>query len=59
MSESKPATDACKRKFYEQPAVKKLNLEEAKKLLETQPERADENTEKMLNEITRRLTANN
>lgn len=53
MSASKPTVDARKRNPYKQPAIKKLTLEEAKKILKIQPERADENIEKMLKEIRR------
>ena len=54
MFASKPA-GARKRKPYKHPTIKKLTLEEAKKKLEAQSERVDENTEKMLKEINRRL----
>ena len=54
MSGSKPA-GARKRKPYKQPAIKKLTLQKAKKMLETQSDVADKSTEQMLKEINRRL----
>ena len=54
MNASKPAVDDRKEPF-KQPAIKEPTLEEAKKVLEAQSEPADENTEKMLHEINRRL----
>jgi len=53
VSASKPNVDPRTRNPYKQPAIKQLTLEEAKKILKIQPERADENIEKMLKEIRR------
>lgn len=52
MSTSKPGIDDCKRSPYKQPVIKKLTLEEAKKILKIQPQEADTNIEKMLKEIS-------
>ena len=54
VSGSKTA-NARKRKPYKQPAIKKQTLKEAKKMLEAQPDPADENSKKMVEEIDRRL----
>ena len=53
MSANKPAIDDRKHNPYEQPVIKRLTLEEAKKLLKSQPQGADENLEKVLKEISR------
>ena len=53
MSASKPNVDSRTRKPYKQPAIKKLTLEEAKKILKIQPQEADDNIEKMLKQISR------
>lgn len=54
VSASKPAVDDRKEPF-KQPAIKKLTLEQAKKVLESQSDPADENGAKLLEEINRRL----
>ena len=55
MSAIKAAINPRKRKPYKQPAIKKLTLEEAKKVLQAQSDPTDENTKKLLTEINRRL----
>ena len=55
MSASKLIINAPKRKLYESPVIKQPTPEEAKKVLEAQFAPADENPEKMLTEINRRL----
>ena len=55
MSASKAVMNPRKRKPYKQPAIKKLTLEEAKKVLQAQCNPTDENTKKLLTEINRRL----
>jgi hypothetical protein len=53
VSASKPTVDPRTRNPYKQPAIKKLTLEEAKKILNIQPQEADDNIEKMLKQISR------
>jgi hypothetical protein len=55
VSARKAAINPRSRKPYKEPAIKKLTLEEAKKVLEAQSDPTDENTEKLLAEINRRL----
>jgi hypothetical protein len=46
---------APKRKPYKKPALEKLTLENAKKLLASRSDPADKNVEKLLKEINRKL----
>jgi hypothetical protein len=55
VSARKSVSGARKRKPYRQPAVKKLTLEEAKKVLEAKSIPGDEQAEQLLKQINRRL----